>query len=167
MPLYTTLASLSTTAASNAADGTVDAPSTIDQQTNLLASFIAELRNRSDPSEASWTSTGVTPTPGSGAFTSANATNRYVQIGKIVHINVTCNVVTNGTAATNIVVPLPVAASASAAYQLAGRANAVSGVAVIGTILAGASSVTLRKYDNTYPGATGETIVVTGIYEAA
>ncbi|MBT2300357.1 hypothetical protein J7E70_07755 [Variovorax paradoxus] len=45
MALYGTLASLSQTAASNAADGAVDAPSTIDQQTNLLASFIAQLRD--------------------------------------------------------------------------------------------------------------------------
>ena len=45
MALYTTLASLSQTAASNVADGAVDAPSTIDQQTNLLASFIAQLRD--------------------------------------------------------------------------------------------------------------------------
>jgi hypothetical protein len=45
MALYTSLASLSQTAASNAADGSVDAPSTIDQQTNLLASFIAQLRD--------------------------------------------------------------------------------------------------------------------------
>lgn len=45
MALYTTLASLSKTASSNAADGATDAPSTIDQQTNLLASFIAQLRD--------------------------------------------------------------------------------------------------------------------------
>ena len=45
MALYTSLASLSQTAASNAADGSVDAPSTIDQQTNLLASFTAQLRD--------------------------------------------------------------------------------------------------------------------------
>lgn len=45
MPLYSTLASLSQTAGSNAADGAVDAPSTIDQQLNLLASFIAQLRD--------------------------------------------------------------------------------------------------------------------------
>lgn len=45
MALYTTLASLSQTAASNVADGATDAPSTIDQQTNLLASFIAQVRD--------------------------------------------------------------------------------------------------------------------------
>jgi hypothetical protein len=39
------LASLSQTPASNVADGSVDAPSTIDQQTNLLASFIAQIRD--------------------------------------------------------------------------------------------------------------------------
>ena len=45
MPLLTTLASLSQTPASNAADGSVDAPSTLDNQVNLLASFIAQLRD--------------------------------------------------------------------------------------------------------------------------
>jgi hypothetical protein len=43
--LYTDLASLSQTAGANAADGTTDAPSTIDQQLNSLASFIAQLRD--------------------------------------------------------------------------------------------------------------------------
>ena len=45
MALFSTLASLSQTAASNAADGSVDAPATIDNQLNLLASFIAQLRD--------------------------------------------------------------------------------------------------------------------------
>lgn len=45
MALYTTLASLSQTAASNAADGSTDAPSSIDNQLNLLASFIAQVRD--------------------------------------------------------------------------------------------------------------------------
>lgn len=45
MPLYAGLSTLSQTAASNAADGSADAPSTIDQQTNLLASYTAQLRD--------------------------------------------------------------------------------------------------------------------------
>lgn len=45
MALYTTLASLSQTAGSNAADGATDAPSTVDNNMNLLASFIAQLRD--------------------------------------------------------------------------------------------------------------------------
>lgn len=45
MSLFTTLASLSQTAASNAADGSADPPSTIDNQLNLLASFVAQLRD--------------------------------------------------------------------------------------------------------------------------
>jgi hypothetical protein len=45
VPLYTDIASLSQTPASNAADGTTDAPSTIDNNMNLLASFIAKLRD--------------------------------------------------------------------------------------------------------------------------
>lgn len=45
MPLYTTLAALSQTAASNPPDGTVDAPSTLDDQLRLLGSFVAQLRD--------------------------------------------------------------------------------------------------------------------------
>lgn len=45
MALYTTLASLSQTPASNAPDGSVDAPSTIDDQLRLLGSFTALLRD--------------------------------------------------------------------------------------------------------------------------
>ncbi|AMM22983.1 hypothetical protein [Variovorax sp. PAMC 28711] len=45
MPLYSNLAALSQTAGANAADGAVDAPATIDNNMNLLASFIAQLRD--------------------------------------------------------------------------------------------------------------------------
>ncbi len=45
MALLGTLASLSQTATANVADGSVDAPSTIDQQINLLASYSAQLRD--------------------------------------------------------------------------------------------------------------------------
>lgn len=45
MALLGTLASLSQTAASNAADGSVDPPSTLDQQVNSLASYSAQLRD--------------------------------------------------------------------------------------------------------------------------
>lgn len=45
MPLFTTLAALSQTPASNPPDGSVDAPSSIDDQLRLLGSFIAQLRD--------------------------------------------------------------------------------------------------------------------------
>lgn len=45
MPLYSTLAALSQTPSANAADGAVDAPSTVDDNMNLLASFIAQVRD--------------------------------------------------------------------------------------------------------------------------
>jgi hypothetical protein len=45
MALFTSLSALSQTPASNAPDGSVDAPSTIDDQLRLLASFIALVRD--------------------------------------------------------------------------------------------------------------------------
>lgn len=45
MPLYSTLAALSQTPASNPPDGSVDLPSTVDDQLRFLGSFIAQLRD--------------------------------------------------------------------------------------------------------------------------
>jgi hypothetical protein len=47
LPLFTTLAALSQTAASNPPDGAVDPPSSIDDQMRLLGAFIAQLRDGS------------------------------------------------------------------------------------------------------------------------
>jgi hypothetical protein len=65
LSLYTTLASLSQTPASNAADGSADAPSTLDNQLNLLASFIAILR---DTYATTATTTGKTGSSGPIVF---------------------------------------------------------------------------------------------------
>lgn len=59
MPLYTTLAALSQTPASNPPDGTVDAPSTIDDQLRLLGAFIAQLRDGAAPNLSSFTTSGT------------------------------------------------------------------------------------------------------------
>jgi hypothetical protein len=102
-----------------------------------------------------------------GAFTSVSATGRYKQIGKVVYVYIKITITTNGTAATYVLATLPVAAiaAATATPVICGRATSISGKMLQG-IIAG-TTVSILNYDGTYPGATGEALVVSGAYEAA
>ena len=103
----------------------------------------------------------------SGTFTTVSATGRYRIIGKLVFIQITVTITTNGTAAGDVIATLPFASVnvASAAHVLAGRANAVSGKMLQGIINTNSGTVAIFNYDNTYPGASGETLVLSGFYE--
>lgn len=112
-----------------------------------------------------WTTYTPTVTSGTGALTTVSATGRYKTIGKTVFIAVTVTITTNGTGATNIRATLPNTA-ASGTYVLSGRENAISGKMLQGLILPSVTVITLFNYDNTYPGANGASIVLSGVYES-
>lgn len=109
-----------------------------------------------------WKST-FTPvlTAGSGTFTTASASMRYNVIGKTVNFRAIINITTNGTAAGNATITLPVAAANP--MVVTGRAN-TSGKALQGYI--SVSTLNILNYDNSYPGANGESMIVSGTYEA-
>jgi len=113
-----------------------------------------------------WTNYTPTITPASGTFTSASATGRYKQIGKTVFIQVAVSITTNGTAAGNVRVTLP-ATVAAFHHVLSGRENNVTGYALNAVVAASTNYMYITKYDNTYPGANGYALCVTGVYEAA
>ena len=114
-----------------------------------------------------WVNYTPTLSAQSGTFTSASPFGRYKLLGqKTVFVEVQVGITTNGTAAGAVQMTLPFTAF-NAPYILAGRATVVSGKAVTGTISASDTKVVLVNYDNTYPGASGETIVASGVYEAA
>ena len=106
-------------------------------------------------------------TSGTGAFTTVSATGRYRRIGKLVFIQITVTVTTNGTAATSVIATLPFSSLnvAGVNHVLLGRANAVSFKMLQGIIAPNAGSVSIFNYDNSYPGASGETLVLSGFYE--
>lgn len=112
-----------------------------------------------------WATSNPTPVPASGAFNTATATVRWNQIGKRVFFAAKVTITTNGTGAGSVQVPLPVAANTAMSQIAAGRADSVSGKLLQGKI--SGSTLYIYNYDNTYPGANGETLNVTGIYEAA
>jgi hypothetical protein len=111
----------------------------------------------------SWTPTVL---PGTGAITAYTVNScKYYELEKMVYITLSFTVTNNGTGGTNITASLPFNASANGNFILAGRETGVSGVALVGRIDAGSSTVLIRQYNNAYPAAAGSTIEVSGWYE--
>jgi hypothetical protein len=163
LPLYTTLASLSQTAASNVADGSVDAPSTIDQQTNLLASFIAQLRDGVNGPFTAWTATSPTPTPETGAFTSASTALRYKLLQKTLFFNLVVFLNTIGTGSGAVKVTLPGLAAADSAFG--GKEIVTSGIGLSAFVPGASNVLVIYKYDGASAIANSYRLVVNGVME--
>lgn len=118
--------------------------------------------------EAAWTSYTPTLSAGSGSFTSAipGGGCRYHQIGKTVFVTIVVVITTNGTASGFVGASLPVTPKSSAFYVLHGR-DGTGGKSLAGVIGTTPSDCVIVNYDNTYPGASGAVLTVTGVYEAA
>lgn len=112
-----------------------------------------------------WTAYTPTITAGSGTFTTVSATGRWKAIGKTVFFQISITITTNGTAATNIVATLPVT-SGPGVYAAIGRESATQ-TALDGIIGSASPTISLRKYDSTYPGASGSVCNLSGCYESA
>lgn len=112
-----------------------------------------------------WSLYVPTVTAGSGAFTTVSATGRWKAIGKTVFFQISITITTNGTAAANIVATLPVTAGAGV-YAAIGRETAGQ-TAIDGIIATASTTVSIRKYDASYPGATGAVLNMSGCYESA
>ena len=100
----------------------------------------------------------------SGTFTSATATMRYKQIGKLVLVQFVVTITTNGTAAGYVQLTLP--RIASAVYAGGGIVTSGSGIAVNAATATASSALYLRKTDGTYPGADGTSIEGSIEYES-
>jgi hypothetical protein len=109
--------------------------------------------------------TTFTPTIGaqSGSFTSVSATARYKAIGKTIFFNLKITITTNGTAASAVSSTLPFSGVAGRSYSLAGTSSL--GKALWAEIQGGI--LYIKNYDNSYPGANGVDLNVSGSYEAA
>ena len=106
-----------------------------------------------------------TVTAQAGTFTTVAGAIRYKKRGRFVFINVTVTITTNGTAATSVLVTLPVAPTTASNQILSGR-NYTAGTVIAG-LISGTSSAQILRYDATYPGANATVLVLTGVYEAA
>lgn len=114
-----------------------------------------------------WSTQTVTPTAGSGAFTTASAVWRFKLIGKTAFFNMICTITTNGTAASYINVPLPTGWVPKAAQNaFAGVDSSISAKTLSGYINAvSGSNMRVFQYDAGYPGANGTTLTFCGVIE--
>jgi hypothetical protein len=122
------------------------------------------------PNLDAWT-TSFTPTvtAGSGTFTSVSATMAYKQIGKTFCWRALVTITTNGTAAGAVQITLPPGVTPMAnANAGSGRASSISGNMLVCQVFGGGTPViVITLYNNGYPGATGETLAISGLFEVA
>lgn len=125
------------------------------------AGLLGEVKLLSANSEA-WevgtTSFATTVTAGSGTITTASGTIVYQRRGRMALVEANISITTNGTGAGFVTITTPFGAVEGC---LVGRANAVSGKG-IQAAKTGASSLAIRNYDGTYPGADGENLLISG-----
>lgn len=99
----------------------------------------------------------------SGSLTSASGSIDWKRDGNLVFFSLTASITTNGSGAGAIFASLPFTARSVSISS--GRANGLSGKLLQGYIAAGGSSISILNYDGTYPGASGETLLLSGIVE--
>ena len=113
-----------------------------------------------------WTAFTPTITAQTGTITTSSATGRYRVQGKTVNVEYNIAITTNGTGTGSIVASLPPGLGTSAyPFIISGREAGVSGTAVHGYIGVSGTVMNIFRYDNSYPGANGANIILTGTYE--
>lgn len=113
-----------------------------------------------------WTTTTPTPTAGSGSFTSVAGGVRAMKIGKTVFFSARVVITTNGAASGYVILDLPYA-SVNSGFSQTARGVASNGTALRAEIVNNSTTMTIVNDDTTYPGGSGITLIVTGVYEAA
>lgn len=113
-----------------------------------------------DYEEGTWT---PVVTAGGGTITAYTATGSYTKIGRQVTASFVVTITNNGTGSTLINVTLPFTAGSAQACG-AGREAGTSGHMLQVPVQAAATSAVVVKYDNSYPGGTGNILVCTVVY---
>lgn len=107
-----------------------------------------------------------TVTASTGTITTATGSGRYKVFGKWTAYSAILTITTNGTGAGSILFTLPNTAQVSTnGFSIgSGRENVTSG-SMVAVVLNTATQGKVFTYNNTYPGATGAIIYVSGVYE--
>jgi len=107
-----------------------------------------------------WTPTVTT---GSGSITTlGTVTASYIELGPLVMFFVNIPITTNGTGATDLRFTLPF--TTGALGEATGRESGVSGSQLIASYANGVTTAIVRTYNNTYPGANGAVIEISGTF---
>lgn len=126
--------------------------------------LLAQIACSSDPG-AAWATYTPTLAAGTGTFTSASASGRWLQIGKILFIQVGVTITTNGSAANTVTLTLPNSLTAAGSYAIVGRELVVAGKQLQGFTAGSSGTLTIVNYDNSYPGSSGAILAASGVVE--
>jgi hypothetical protein len=111
-----------------------------------------------------WTSYTPTVTSSIGTITSYSATGVWKQIGKILFYNINVSITNNGTGDGLLRITLPT--NVSARYWYAGGQTVAVSIDTVGCFIAPSTNLLeCARTGATYPGATGELVIVTGTAE--
>ena len=102
-----------------------------------------------------------------GTITTKSSSGQYADRGNIRDFKIALAITTNGTGSGVLNVTMPNAAAGSVGSVAHGLERAVTGKAVSGFLDASSSTLIVRFYDGTYPGANGHVINIAGCYEIA
>jgi hypothetical protein len=156
----------------------IDADSSGDPEFNIVGTT-NKLRLLTSPvtsAASAYGGTGIIESPdwrtfssvlsaGSGTLTSATCTMRYIRQGKKCTIQASINITTNGTAAGDLRISLPFT-SGTLRASLSCFINTLGALGTAG-IDPSTSLIIIKSSSNTYPGADGAVITVTGEYQVA
>ncbi|OHV17755.1 hypothetical protein BK022_03615 [Methylorubrum extorquens] len=149
---------------SEAAQKALDARVRVDAAQTLTAAQKTQAQSNIGLPTGAWTAYAPVVTPASGTITTPGTIQGWYQVtGKRVDVNINVNITTNGTASGYLFVGLPLPA-ARATFIPGGEQN-VTGKALRPIVAAGASTLVVVNYDNTYPGVNGALLVISGSYQ--
>ena len=112
--------------------------------------------------QAAWTTYTPTITAQTGTFTTVSAAGAYLPNGKQISFTVTITITTVGTATGAIIMTLP---TGTPKRNAVAAVREISATGVAGIASTDSSTMRISKYDNSTLAASGNVIVVTGIYE--
>jgi hypothetical protein len=149
-----------------------DANTITDLSTGLSANRFEDCTRRTTQEEdatfpgwhSEWKSYTPTFAATTGAITTATATGQYQVRGGTVDFIASLAITNNGTGSGGITLTLPFVSLADAALQ--GREIQATGSALVATVAAGSSTMTIHIPPLTYPGAAGRTLLMQGSFRA-
>jgi hypothetical protein len=132
-------------------------------ESSLLAFDEIERNTFLDKTDFTWTDFTPALSSGTGTFTAATATCRYNRNGTMLWVKYEIVITTNGSAATDVRVTLPVT-KVSGNWSFYGF-KTTDNKALTGRVLDGLAEVRIFLYDGTYPGADARSLYVSGLVE--
>lgn len=111
-----------------------------------------------------WSAFTPTFTSQTGTLTTKSSSGHYKIIGSICYFYAVGNITTNGTGSGSLLLGLPVQNAQLTTFAGYGW-DAVTQYGIISSVNSGVQTVSIWKYDGSYPGADGAHVLLSGSFE--